>query len=300
MVRRGVALQLAHRCRTSPGAGRGSGIRRGEDFLYWLKLRLRRIKAPGPAAGTPRCGRRWRAVLAHPAAPTLHDELTAEQAVLTTVAGAAWSIGRDSGARTREAPAAAARAPSHGGPLPKLVSHLATTSRSAESPGRLLHGTFASGRAMVDAASPQGRHLPRTCPDVPPTALNSHASEHRRAGTGSTNAAQNGVEDELVMNRSSVRFRQVARLEGPVTCAPRRSGAFCVPGRRERSGLPGTGVTAYPGKRPRKGRRSPPARAGRAPSRLVRMGGACQPWGCYRCDTNEPVGACKRFRANIR
>ena len=42
-----------------------------EEFLYWLKLRLRRRKARGPASGTPRCGRRWRAVLAHPTAPTL-------------------------------------------------------------------------------------------------------------------------------------------------------------------------------------------------------------------------------------
>src|SRR6478736_2162874 len=51
--------------------GRAIGVRVGEEFLYWLKLRLRRRKARGPAAGTPRCGRRWRAVLAHPAAPTL-------------------------------------------------------------------------------------------------------------------------------------------------------------------------------------------------------------------------------------
>jgi hypothetical protein len=42
---------------------------------------------------------------------------------------------------------------------------------------------------------------------VPPTALNSHASQHHMAGTRSMNAAQNDVEDELVMNRSSVRFR---------------------------------------------------------------------------------------------
>ena len=117
MVMRGVALQLAHRCRTSPGAGLG-GVRPGEDFLYWLKLRLRRRKARGPAAGTPRCGRRWRAVLAHPADPTLHDELTAEPDVLTTLAAVASSIGRDSGAWTREAPAVAARAKAHGGPLP--------------------------------------------------------------------------------------------------------------------------------------------------------------------------------------
>ncbi|GAB3871999.1 hypothetical protein GCM10028802_04170 [Terrabacter terrigena] len=60
----------------SPTLTRSDGRR--EEFLYWLKLRLRRRKARGPAAGTPRCGRRWRAVLAHPAAPTLYDEPTAE------------------------------------------------------------------------------------------------------------------------------------------------------------------------------------------------------------------------------
>jgi len=93
-------------------------MRFGEELLYWLKLRLRRRKARGPAAGTPRCGRRWRAVLAHPAAPTLYDEFTAEPDVLTTLAAGASSIGRDSGAWTREAPAGAALAPSLGGPLP--------------------------------------------------------------------------------------------------------------------------------------------------------------------------------------
>ena len=65
-------------------------VRPGEEFLYWLKLRLRRRKARGPAAGTPRCGRRWRAVLAHPAAPTLYDEFTAEPDLLTTLSVAHW------------------------------------------------------------------------------------------------------------------------------------------------------------------------------------------------------------------
>src|SRR6476620_416868 len=55
----------------SAAQGQRVGIRLGVDLLYWLQLRLRRRKARGPAAGTPRCGRRWRAVLAHPAAPTL-------------------------------------------------------------------------------------------------------------------------------------------------------------------------------------------------------------------------------------
>src|SRR4051812_8049033 len=58
------------------------------------------------------------AVLAHPAAPTLHDELTAEPDVLTTLAAGASSIGWDSGAWTGETPAVAARAQAHGGPLP--------------------------------------------------------------------------------------------------------------------------------------------------------------------------------------
>ena len=60
---------------------------------------------------------------------------------------------------------------------------------------------------MVDAQTRRVGICPDRAPDVPPTALNSHASQHHMAGARSMSAAQNGVEDELVMNRSSVRFR---------------------------------------------------------------------------------------------
>ncbi len=127
------------------------GIRVGEEFLYWLKLRLRRRKARGPAAGTPRCGRRWRAVLAHPAAPTLSRTQGGARPVEAT------SIGR------LDAPSLRQRRLDEGSPRSRrfgrapwrtaahLERDLPTTARPVGSVKRLLRGTFSSGPVMVDA-----------------------------------------------------------------------------------------------------------------------------------------------------
>src|SRR6478736_4041324 len=154
--------------------GRAIGVRVGEEFLYWLKLRLRRRKARGPAAGTPRCGRRWRAVLAHPAAPALYDELMAEPALLTTLSVATSVIGRHSGAWTREAPAVAAQAQSHGGPLPTPTAtrrprpaRLSASSAFCAAPWPVVGGWSMRKPAGLASAP----HVPPTCPRPPSTAM---------------------------------------------------------------------------------------------------------------------------------
>jgi hypothetical protein len=97
------------------------------------------------------------------------------------------------------------RTPAH------VDSHLANTARAAASVERLLRGTFSSGQLMVDAQTRMVGICPARAPDVPPTALNSHASRHHMAGSCSVNAAQDMAKDELVVKRSSVRFRQAAQ-----------------------------------------------------------------------------------------
>jgi hypothetical protein len=60
----------------------------GEYFLHMAQARLRRDA--GPRDGAPRCGRRWRAVLAHPTAPHAHSQ---ESGVLDQFQDTALSSG---------------------------------------------------------------------------------------------------------------------------------------------------------------------------------------------------------------
>ncbi|GAA5031145.1 hypothetical protein GCM10023258_29040 [Terrabacter aeriphilus] len=85
---------------------------------------------------------------------------------------------------------------------------------------------------MVDAQTRRAGICPARAPDVPLTALNSNASRHHMAGSYSVNAAQSIAKDELVMNRSSVRFRQAARPEAPFP--PQGTGPSPSPGDRAR------------------------------------------------------------------
>ena len=59
--------------RHSEGGSRNRSFASVRTFFTGSRPRLRRGGA-GPRDGAPRCGRRWRAVLAHPTAPHAHNE----------------------------------------------------------------------------------------------------------------------------------------------------------------------------------------------------------------------------------
>jgi len=69
----GCQASTGARSHPSNGVGhaRRTVIPAGEYFLHMAQARLRRDA--GPRDGAPRCGRRWRAVLAHPTAPRIQQ-----------------------------------------------------------------------------------------------------------------------------------------------------------------------------------------------------------------------------------